>query len=88
MRARACLLADEPFLGITPADTEVFIAAFQRLAQCGTAVIVTGHEVPFILAVADRVTGIHSGTTRPLGDRESARRRLALSSDYLGIGAA
>jgi ABC-type multidrug transport system ATPase subunit len=88
MRAPACLLADEPFLGITPADTVVFIAAFRRLAQSGTAVIVTGHEVPFILAVADRVTWIHSGTTRPLGNPESARRDWLFRRDYLGVGAA
>ena len=88
IRAPACLLADEPFLGITPADTEVFIAAFRRLAHRGTAVIVTGHEVPFILAVADRVTWIYSGTTRPLGDPESAKRDWLFRRDYLGVGAA
>ena len=85
IRAPACLLADEPFLGITPADTEVFIAAFRRLAQRGTAVIVTGHEVPFMLAVADRVTWIHAGTTRPLGDPETARRDWHFRRDYLGM---
>jgi ABC-type multidrug transport system ATPase subunit len=87
IRAPACLLADEPFLGITPADTEVFIAAFRRLADSGTAIVVTGHEVPFILAVADRVTWINGGTTRPLGDPESARRDWLFRRDYLGIGA-
>jgi ABC-type multidrug transport system ATPase subunit len=85
VRAPACLLADEPFLGITPADTEVFIAAFRRLALCGTAVVLTGHEVPFILSVADRVTWLNAGTTRPLGDPESAKRDWHFRRDYLGI---
>jgi ABC-type multidrug transport system ATPase subunit len=88
VRAPTCLLADEPFLGITPADTEVFIAAFRRLAESGPAVIVTGHEVPFILAVADRVTWMNAGTTRLLGDPESARRDWHFRRGYLGVGPA
>ena len=87
VRAPDCLLADEPFLGITPADTEVFIAAFRALARRGTAVIVTGHEVPFILSVADTVTWLHSGTTRPLGTPESAARDWLFRREYLGIRA-
>jgi len=87
VRAPDCLLADEPFLGITPADTEVFIAAFRALARRGTAVIVTGHEVPFILSVADTVTWLHSGTTRPLGPPEAASRDWLFRRDYLGVRA-
>ncbi|HEX8392130.1 MAG TPA: ATP-binding cassette domain-containing protein [Longimicrobium sp.] len=87
-RAPEVLLADEPFLGITPADTELFIDAFRALARRGTAVVLTGHEVPFILAVADRVTWITAGTTRPLGDPEAARRDFQFRRDYLGTGAA
>jgi ABC-type multidrug transport system ATPase subunit len=84
-RAPDCLLADEPFLGITPVDTEVFIAAFRALARRGTAVIVTGHEVPFILSVADTVTWLHSGTTRPLGTPEAASRDWLFRREYLGV---
>jgi ABC-type multidrug transport system ATPase subunit len=87
VRAPDCLLADEPFLGITPADTEVFIAAFRALARRGTAIIVTGHEVPFILSVAHTVTWIHSGTTRQLGPPESAARDWLFRRDYLGVRA-
>jgi ABC-type multidrug transport system ATPase subunit len=87
VRAPDCLLADEPFLGITPVDTEVFIAAFRALARRGTAIIVTGHEVPFILSVADRVTWLHSGTTRPLGTPDAAARDWLFRREYLGIRA-
>jgi ABC-type multidrug transport system ATPase subunit len=88
VRAPDCLLADEPFLGITPVDTEVFIAAFRALARRGTAVIVTGHEVPFILSVADTVTWLHSGTTHPLGPPETARHHWLFRREYLGVRAA
>ncbi len=87
VRAPDCLLADEPFLGITPVDTEVFITAFRALARRGTAVLVTGHEVPFILAVADRVTWLHAGTTRPLGTPDAAARDWSFRREYLGIRA-
>lgn len=86
-RAPDCLLADEPFLGITPVDTEVFITAFRALARRGTAVLLTGHEVPFILSVADTVTWLHAGTTRPLGPPESAARDWSFRREYLGIRA-
>jgi lipopolysaccharide export system ATP-binding protein len=88
LRAPACLLADEPFLGITPADTEVFVAAFRALAGRGTAVVVTGHEVPFVFAVADRITWITSGSTRLLGAPEAAGRDESFRREYLGIGPA
>lgn len=84
-RAPDCLLADEPFLGITPLDTEAFIAAFRALARRGTAVIVTGHEVPFILTVADTVTWLHAGTTRLLGTPEAASRDWTFRREYLGL---
>lgn len=88
VRAPECLLADEPFLGITPADTELFAAAFRALAARGAAVVLTGHEVPFIFAVADRVTWMTGGTTRALGDPETARRDWQFRRDYLGLAAA
>jgi ABC-type multidrug transport system ATPase subunit len=84
-RAPDCLLADEPFLGITPADTEAFITAFRTLARRGTAVILTGHEVPFILAVADTVTWLHAGTTLPLGPPDVARTDWFFRREYLGV---
>jgi ABC-type multidrug transport system ATPase subunit len=87
-RAPDCLLADEPFLGITPADMEVFVAGFRALARRGTAVVLTGHEVPFVLAVADRVTWMTAGTTRPLGTPEAAERDWSFRREYLGVGPA
>ncbi|HEV2146235.1 MAG TPA: ABC transporter ATP-binding protein [Longimicrobiaceae bacterium] len=87
VRAPECLLADEPFLGLTPADTEALVPAFRALARRGTAVVLTGHEVRYVLAVADRVTWITAGTTRLLGTPEAAERDWAFRREYLGIGA-
>jgi lipopolysaccharide export system ATP-binding protein len=84
-RDPVCLLADEPFLGLTPADAEVLAGTFRAAARQGTAVVVTGHEVPNVFAAADRVTWIVSGTTRALGPPESARRDPAFRREYLGL---
>ncbi|HEX8693870.1 MAG TPA: ABC transporter ATP-binding protein [Longimicrobium sp.] len=86
LRAPECLLADEPFLGLTPADTEALVAAFRALARRGAAVVLTGHEVAFVFAAADRVTWIHSGTTRLLGTPEEAERDWSFRREYLGVG--
>jgi ABC-type multidrug transport system ATPase subunit len=85
VRAPECLLADEPFLGLTPADTEALVPAFRALAGRGTAVVLTGHEVHYVLAAADRVAWMHAGTTRLLGTPREAEQDWAFRREYLGI---
>lgn len=85
-REPVCLLADEPFLGISPADAERFAAAFRALAARGAAVVLTGHEVPPVFAAADRVVWLTEGTTRLLGSPREAERDHAFRRGYLGVG--
>ncbi|MDP9349583.1 MAG: ABC transporter ATP-binding protein, partial [Gemmatimonadota bacterium] len=54
-RAPRCLLADEPFAGISPADAEVLASVFREMAGAGCALLVTGHEVPQLMEIADEV---------------------------------
>ena len=83
-RAPRCLLADEPLLGMAPLDAEALMAAFRRLAADGCAVVVTGHEVPLLLELADEVIWMVAGTTHVLGNAAEARRHDAFIRDYLG----
>ena len=58
----AFLLLDEPFSGIDPltvVDIQKIIASLSRL---GIGVLITDHNVPETLAVADRAYILHSGT--------------------------
>lgn len=79
-----CLLADEPFRNLAPLDADAVGAALRLLAARGSAVVVTGHEVPSLFEVADRLTWCTSGTTYDLGTVAEARAHWHFCRDYLG----
>ena len=83
VRRPRCLLADEPFRGVTPADAEELTRLFVSIARAGAAVVVTGHEVSTLMDAADHVTWCTSGTTYELGPPEAARRHDAFRREYL-----
>lgn len=84
VRRPRCVLADEPFRGVAPADAEHLAEAFRQIAATDVAVVVTGHEVPTLLEAADHVTWCTSGTTYELGPPSSAVRDEAFRRGYLG----
>ena len=86
VRQPRCLLADEPYRGIAPRDAEVLTGVLRELSAAGVAVVVTGHEVPTLLAAADHVTWCVSGTTYELGAPELAARNERFCREYLGAG--
>ena len=83
-RAPRVLIADEPFRGIAPVDHELLSTLFRAMAAEGCAVVVTGHEVETLLALADHVTWSTSGTTYELGSRERARGHEQFRREYAG----
>jgi ABC-type multidrug transport system ATPase subunit len=84
LRRPACLLLDEPFRGIDPKDVEMLQAVVRELAAAGCAVVLTGHEVHDLLAVADAVIWLHDGATRLLGPPAQAAEDWRFRRDYLG----
>ena len=84
VRRPLCLLADEPYRGIAPKDAEDLTATLAYLAANGTAVMVTGHEVPILLDAADHITWCTSGTTYELGSPATAIQHEQFRSDYIG----
>jgi lipopolysaccharide export system ATP-binding protein len=86
-RAPRCLLADEPFAGIAPIDAERILAAFRSLRANGCATIISGHEVPSMLELADEVVWVTSGTTHAIGSAANARRHHQFCREYLGVKA-
>lgn len=87
VRQPECLLADEPYRGIAPVDHELLTRVFRLMAFEGCAVVVTGHEVPTLLAAADHVTWCTAGTTYELGTPDEARAHEWFRRDYLGPNA-
>ncbi len=84
VRNPSCLVADEPYRGISPKDAEQLSSIFRELAAAGCAVIVSGHEVDTLFDVADHVTWCTSGTTYEIGTPDQARRHETLRREYLG----
>ena len=84
VRQPTCLLADEPLRGIAPKDAEELTLVLSKLAAEGTAVVLTGHEVPSLLATADHVTWCTSGTTYELGSPAVATQHDQFRREYLG----
>jgi ABC-type multidrug transport system ATPase subunit len=81
-RRPRCLLADEPFRGIAPVDHDLLSDIFRGMAAEGCAVVVTGHEVATLLALAHHVTWCTSGTTYELGAPERAQAHEAFQREY------
>lgn len=84
VRRPTCLLADEPYRGISPKDAEDLTRIFSGLARNGVAVVLTGHEVPTLLDAADHVSWCTSGTTYELGPPSVAVQHDAFRREYLG----
>lgn len=83
-RRPRCLLADEPLEGIEPRDQDRVGAALAALARSGAAVVLTGHDVEPLFAVADEVVWMVAGTTHGLGTPERARAHDQFRREYLG----
>jgi len=85
LRRPVCLLADEPFRGVDPKDAEVVQAALRDLAREGCAVVLTGHEMGWVLELADRFVWVRDGSTQPLGDRGETLAHWRFRREYLGV---
>ncbi|HEX8831356.1 MAG TPA: LPS export ABC transporter ATP-binding protein, partial [Longimicrobium sp.] len=84
IRAPRCLLADEPFAGIDPADADVVAEAFREMARQGCAIVITGHEVRQLLDTADDIVWMAAGTTHGMGTPEKAVQHEQVRREYLG----
>ena len=83
-KRRADLIADEPLAGIAPADRAMVSAAIRGMASEGCAVLLTGHDVDDLMALADDVVWMVGGTTHWLGSPASARDHFQFRQEYLG----
>jgi lipopolysaccharide export system ATP-binding protein len=86
-REPTVLIADEPYRGVAPADHDELTRLFRAIAAAGCAVVVSGHEVPSLLAAADHVTWCTEGTTYELGSPDEACAHEGFRRNYLGLRA-
>ena len=86
LRRPLCLLMDEPFAGVAPKDLPLVSRGLLALRDTGCAVVVTGHEVNELFALADEVVWVVAGTTHDLGSPEQAALHHQFRREYLGAG--
>jgi len=79
-----CLVADEPYAALAPRFQNTLTEVLRVLATNGAAILITGHEVEHVLAVADEVVWVTGGGTHVLGSPDDARRHPGFVRRYLG----
>jgi ABC-type multidrug transport system ATPase subunit len=84
LRRPDCLLMDEPFAGVAPIDRPLVARGLEDMRDRGCAVVISGHDIEDVFAVADEVVWVVGGTTHDLGAPDEAGRHAHFRREYLG----
>ncbi|MFD1708872.1 ABC transporter ATP-binding protein [Siminovitchia sediminis] len=71
------LILDEPFSGLDPVSQEVFKQEITELADQGTAILLSSHQMNMVEEVCDRLFMIHQGTKVIDGTLEEVKNKYA-----------
>ena len=89
----ACILAleprviclDEPTAGVAQRETEAFGPLITRIqAELGASMLVIEHDMPFVMAISDRVYCLETGTIIAEGPPDQVRHDPRVVASYLG----
>jgi len=81
----ALVLLDEPSAGLTSEATKDLLGLLEEMrAEHGTTILLIGHDLGFVLQIADRVIAMQSGTVLAEGTPEEIRDHPAVVEAYLG----
>ena len=83
-RRPRCLIADEPLAGVEPKERRRVSESLRAEAAEGMAILVTGHDVDDLMALADDVIWMVAGTTHGLGSPAEAQAHHQFRREYLG----
>lgn len=81
IHAPGLVLMDEPLSGLDPRAIRSAKDEIRRLAQTGTAVVLSSHQLELIQELADRILILDRGVKRFEGTLAEARSSLALGED-------
>ena len=84
-RNPACLFVDELMRSVDPIVCDALGRSLRILADRGCAVVITGHEINYLMPFLDRITWVTSGTTYDLGSRETALANEKFAVEYLVV---
>ena len=62
------------------------MTVFRRMAEEGSALVITGHQANMLLEVVDEVVWATNGTTHHLGAPSTAREHWQFGREFLGTG--
>ncbi|QYC41543.1 High-affinity branched-chain amino acid transport ATP-binding protein LivF [Nonomuraea coxensis DSM 45129] len=86
VRRPRLLISDEPSLGLAQLVTAEIMAAFQRLQQEGTTVVLVEEKARDVLTVADQVGALQTGHLRWVSERADVDEQRVAAA-YLGMSA-
>jgi ABC-type branched-subunit amino acid transport system ATPase component len=78
------VLVDEPFAGLTTAESKTFAALIRRFRDEGRAVLLVDHNVKSLSALADRMLAMYLGEHVADGTAEEVMRNETVRRVYLG----
>lgn len=78
------ILVDEPFAGLTPAETATFSDLIKGFRNEGRAVLLVDHNVKCVSALADRVLAMYLGEEITTGTAADVMRNETVRRVYLG----
>ena len=71
------LILDEPFSGLDPVSQELFKDEIRSLAEKGTAILLSSHQMNLVEEMADRLFLIHRGTKVISGTLSDVKKEYA-----------
>jgi branched-chain amino acid transport system ATP-binding protein len=77
------LILDEPTQGLSDAEIDGFIALVRDIARSATVLLIE-HNMPVVMALADRITVMNGGAVLAEGTPAEIRADSAVQHAYLG----
>src|SRR5699024_8598065 len=71
------LILDEPFSGLDPVSQELFKNEIRNLAENGTAILLSAHQMNLVEEMCDRLFMMHNGKRIIYGDMDDVKERYA-----------
>ena len=78
------LLLDEPTSGLGEAESEVTAGVITAFRDAGGTVLLVEHDMPFVMAVCDRVTVLELGAVIAEGSPLEVQANELVRAAYLG----
>ena len=80
------LILDEPTQGLSDSEIENFVSLVRDIAG-DTTVLLIEHNMPVVMALAERITVLNAGRILAEGTPEEIRRNAEVQNAYLGTPA-